>query len=460
MNSAGERVPFAEGDFLTRYPAGHHYELRIESPFEKPGWKPRGFSPIGQSMFPGSAIEFQGIHYEIIFQDFDAGPPKMVSYYLKRWEDRNAIRVQFHYNEQECRKLALSYRERKQTNRRTLFLSLLAPLVGTLPAEDQIRISNRYGISAKQMTTLSALVILFPAGFAMVLYLAQVLGEAPLPGPSWIKKLYPLGFYFFFESLLRMMNSMKLEEPIGSLPVSFPVLCWRAIHRSFDPSYRRMRFEKLEQTDDKHRRILSNARDEILQVSSEHYDLEVVSILPKDHWNARLGIGYNGDWYGLVGSETIRQGKSVRYRYYLKRATEGTWFAMAREYNPEEVQILYREKRRIDLKTWVDTFAPFWGLLSREDQVRLEELYDFDALKFTKITTILLGLLGSLNLLLCLINIFLRIAKPLDAWVLLPALFLTLESVSRWRDLRNGEPSGSILGNVVRPLARKLLQGP
>ena len=455
-----DRVRFAEGDFLTRYPAGHHYDLRIESPFEKPGWKPRSFSVIGQTMFPGSAIEFEGIYYEIIFQDLHAGPPMMISYDLKRWDDTNVIRTQFHYNEQECRKVANSLRERKRSNRLTVLSTFLSPLLGMLPAEDQIRISNRLGISATHLTSFSALVILIPAGYFMVLFIAHVLGQANLPGPSWLTPLYPLGFYFFVESLLRMLTSMKLEEPIGSLPVSFPILLWRSIRRSFDPEYRQKQFERLERADEKHQQILANARDEIIEVGSEQHDLEIVSLLPKNHWNAQLAIGYNGDWYGLVGSEKLRQGKNVRYRYFLKKASEGTWFPNAREYNPEEVQILYKDKRRTDLKTWVDTFAPLWGLLSREDQLRLEELYDFDALKFTKLTTFLLGLLGSVNLLICLANIVAGTARALDAWLLLPAIFLTLESLSRWLDIRKGEPSGSWFGNIVRPFARKLIQGP
>src|SRR4029079_15735924 len=101
MNSAGERILFGGEDYLTRYPSNYHYDLRIESPSEKPGWKARSFSVIGQSVFPGSAIEFEGLYYEIVLQDFDSGPPPMTSYYLMRWEDRQAIRTQFHYNEAE-----------------------------------------------------------------------------------------------------------------------------------------------------------------------------------------------------------------------------------------------------------------------------------------------------------------------------------------------------------------------
>jgi len=211
---------------------------------------------------------------------------------------------------------------------------------------------------------------------------------------------------------------------------------------------------------DEYRRALENARDEILNVGSEDHDLEVISILPKNHWNARLGIGYNGEWYGLVGSERIRQGQNIRYRYFLKKAEEGTWFASVREYDPEEVKILYRDNRRTDLKTWVDTFAPAWGLLSKEDQLRLEELYDFDALKFTKVTIAVVGMFAAINLVLCVLNIATHVAGPADAWIFLPALLLTLESVLRWSEVRKGEPAGSVLGILTRPFAGKLLQGP
>src|SRR4026207_472659 len=162
---SGDRVAFAAGDFLTRYPPGHHYDLRIESPIGRPAWKPRSFSPIGQSMFPGSAIEFEGIYYEIVFQDYDPGPPEMNSYYLKRWDDTQVIRTQFHYNEEECRKEKISLRERKSTNQKQIVLSLFAPLLGMLPDEDQIRISNRFGISATRMTSLSAFTLLIPGGY-------------------------------------------------------------------------------------------------------------------------------------------------------------------------------------------------------------------------------------------------------------------------------------------------------
>ncbi len=188
--------------------------------------------------------------------------------------------------------------------------------------------------------------------------------------------------------------------------------------------------------------------------------MEIISVLPKPHWNSRVGIAFNAVWYGLIETEKIKRGNDISYRFVLKKAPEGTWFASVIDYNPDEVQILYRNKRRLDLKTWVDTFAVFWGLLSRDDQVRLESLYDFDSLKFTRLTVLSVAVLAFANLSVSLINLMTGLATSLDAWVLIPSGFLLLESFSRWKDLKAGEPSGSILGAVVRPFARKLLQGP
>jgi len=42
------------------------------------------------------------------------------------------------------------------------------------------------------------------------------------------------------------LTALKLEEPIGSLPVSLPILILRSIRRSFDPEYRQKQFERLD----------------------------------------------------------------------------------------------------------------------------------------------------------------------------------------------------------------------
>ena len=456
-----QRVHFAAGDYLTRYPEGHHYKLRIDAPFEKPGWKARSFSPTGQSIFPGTAIEFEGRYYEVVFQDYEQGPPLRICYYLNPWEEHFPIRLQFHYNKEECRNTARAYRNQIKSNRQSALLTLISPVVGMLPAEDQIRIANRFGIPATRMTFFSAFVLLPPAGYGILFFAANWFGNVPLPGPPSVHWIYPFGFYFFSESLVRMLTATKLEEPVGSLLVSLPVLCWRSIFQLFDPDSSQRNLENLHPTDERQRSLLANARDEIIPAENEEgYDLEVVSVLPKNHWNPRVGIGINGIWYGLVHSEKLKHGKEIRYRFRLRKAPEGTWFSSVIEYNPEEVQLMYRANRRTDLKTWSDTFALFWGLLSREDQERLEDLYDFDSMKFTTVTVVALGILALASLLVSAINLLAGTGTALDVWLLLPSGFLLLESFSRWKDLKAGQPSGSILGVFIRPFARKLLQGP
>src|ERR687891_2834269 len=118
-----QRVHFAAGDYLTRYPEGHHYKLRIDAPFEKPGWKARSFSPTGQSIFPGTAIEFEGRYYEVVFQDYEQGPTLRICYYLNPWEDHFPIRLQFHYNKEECRNTARAYRNQIKSNRQSALLT-------------------------------------------------------------------------------------------------------------------------------------------------------------------------------------------------------------------------------------------------------------------------------------------------------------------------------------------------
>ena len=447
-----ERRHFAAGDYLTRFPEGHNYEIQIDAPFDKPGWKVRTFSPAGESIFPGSAIEFEGAYYELFFRNYSPGPPVTVSYHLKKWDDRFPIRVQFHYNEQECRNTALAYRNRLNKNRIGFFLTLFSPIAGMLPAEDQTRIANQHGMKATHMTFFSALLVLPLAGFLMLFSIIHIFGNTPLPGPGWMHWIYPTGFYFFAESLLRMMSASKLDEPVGSMILSVPVLLWRNGYTYFHPRARR----KVHPARQLSKSTSESRRDQVNPLPDEDH-VEIVSLLPKPHWNSRVGIGLNGTWYGVVETEKITRGDDIRYRFLLKKAPEGTWFASVIDYNSDEVENLYQNKRHLERKTWVDTFAFCWGFLSREDQIRMEELYDFDSLKFTKLSISVIAILSGANLVVSIMNLAYGLGQAVDVWLIFPAAFLLLETFSRWKDWKAGHPSGSVLGVLVRPFARKLL---
>jgi hypothetical protein len=195
----------------------------------------------------------------------------------------------------------------------------------------------------------------------------------------------------------------------------------------------------------------------MIEVSGKDYHLEITSLLPKPHWNMQTGIQFNGQWYGLVDSTAIKDANETRYRFRLKKAEEGVFFRDTSFYSPDEVKKLYVEKRRRDLSTWVDTFAPFWGLLDEHDQKRLGELYAFDGLKFSKWTIIAIGVLSLANLIVSITNIAAGIGRSLDTCLLLLSIYFLVESIGRLQSLRSGKPSGSVLGIFVRPLASKLL---
>jgi hypothetical protein len=437
------RYAFAAGDYLTRFPFGSEFSLLIESPFEKRGWKPRTSSSTGV-LFPGSAIRFEEQYYEIF--TFEAAS-SFICYYLKPWDDRFPIRVQFDYSRQECLKVAEERNAGKRQETARGGILLLAPLAGLLPEVDQYRVQNEFGIQATRLTLISAVACLFPGGAASILLLAEMLGGDVAQSHIF---LYLAGCYLFLESLVRLYTSMKLEEPMGSLLAWIPMTLVSTIVRIWNAK------KEPEAYRDK-KEILP--LDVVQEAQESGYDLEIMSVLPKPHWSVFTGIHFHDKWYGVVDSNTLTGPKSRKaYRFLLKEAPEGFCFRNTCEYREDEARRLQAERYRADRLTWVSTFAWLWGLLSERDQERLAELYDFDALKFTRITFIALGLLGFFNLAASLLNIASHRSRPADIILLIPALYLLLETYERWKQWRAGRPAGSLLGLIARPFAKRLLE--
>jgi len=449
------RIPFAAGDYLVRYPAGSEFELEIESPIQKPGWQPRQAYGPQNLIFPGSTVEFDGKLFEIARMESKTGTVLGVRYFLKAWEDRFPIRVQFHYTKEECERLELSMRERKQANKINVTILLLAPLFGLLPGEGQLRLEKEYGVSSLRLTFLSAIILLVFGGAGVISLLVSQFGqvyETSVPGNLTLQLT---GCYFFIESMMRLYSSMVQEEPMGTLPVFFVVGTYRMIRRSMDPAVRQQGIE----TQWKGRASLYlDTRDQVSEISGEDYHLEVFSNLPKPHWNMLTGIIYNEIWYGLVDSQIIREEQQSRYRFRLKKAPQGSVFRSTAQYTPDEVGRLYKEERRREMGVWVKTFAPFWGLLEEGEQERLEELYEFDTLKFTHVSLIAIGLLALFNLLASITNLLSGIGTPVDFLLLLLCGYLLVESYQRREKWKAGQPSGSALAVFLRPFSAKLLR--
>jgi len=108
----------------------------------------------------------------------------------------------------------------------------------------------------------------------------------------------------------------------------------------------------------------------------------------------------------------------------------------------------------------VDRFQmlePLLSFLSPPEQTRLAERFGFDPIRWGRITAaILLAACGS-NAVVALVNLIARRFSAADAFWLFAGGAVAAEKVARWRRLAAGEPAGSVLGALVRPLARSLL---
>ena len=101
---------------------------------------------------------------------------------------------------------------------------------------------------------------------------------------------------------------------------------------------------------------------------------------------------------------------------------------------------------------------PLVALLSPAEQDLLDQRFEFDPVRWGKRTVLLLGTVAGLNVFASLGMLLAGKAGSADVvWLLIGAI-LGLEQLFRWRSLSRGRPAGSLLGGLVRPLARKLLE--
>jgi hypothetical protein len=97
------------------------------------------------------------------------------------------------------------------------------------------------------------------------------------------------------------------------------------------------------------------------------------------------------------------------------------------------------------------------SLLSTEEQETLERRFGMETLRWGRITSILLLAIGGLNVIASVAKLLAGIGGLADFLWLLAGAAIFLEQVVRLREISRGHPAGSVLGALVRPLARDLL---
>ena len=105
---------------------------------------------------------------------------------------------------------------------------------------------------------------------------------------------------------------------------------------------------------------------------------------------------------------------------------------------------------------------PLLALLPPDDQRVLERRFGMEVRRWGKVTAVLLLIIGGSNVLTSLVVLAAGGGGLGDVLWLLAGLAVSIEQVGRLRRIARGEAAGSILGALVRPLARSLLasEGP
>ncbi len=196
---------------------------------------------------------------------------------------------------------------------------------------------------------------------------------------------------------------------------------------------------------------------------------------------AAYGAGFSGGGSGLENAQrSIPRLLPVPLAVYLAVESGvrlGVAFLQARPIGSLPGTLLYeiwrvvRGQPRVSLASFrsppptperalLDRFRmlePLLALLSPAEQELLERRFGMESLRWGKVTAILLLAVGGLNALASLAKLAAGAGGFGDVLWLLAGAALSAEQVSRLRRIARGQPAGSVLGALVRPLAKPLL---
>ncbi|MCP3957498.1 MAG: hypothetical protein GY719_06565 [bacterium] len=428
---------------------------RLDLGFNVPDWKARQEGAFHRATFPGTAVLVGERWYEIVSVATSAGAPRRTYYDLREWDDTAVIRTAFELTPEACQALTQAHREREKRRKQAAAVALMPVFTGLLPAPDQKRLENAYGVSPVSATMISALVLLIASTIVIMLTFAYSQGMAFGEDRELIKRIVawaPLAAYLLVESIVRIY-AVKGNQPAGSLLLVLPIIIWRGLREAATPPDRQDTQVRVDTLG------LRTARDRVRRLEGGPNDLEVISRMPKDHWTANVtGIEYQGEAYLLIERGVIDTDAGRRHRFLLAKPKHNVLFKSYVLYDPEEVREIYRQQRLTKSAMWAETFAFLWGLTDGATQERLAKLYKYDPDRWTTWTTIAGGVGG---LALCGRGIYMMAGDYVhfvDGIAFFLGLFLTWEAAIRWSRLKDGQLTGSLAGLLLKPLAVRFLR--
>src|SRR5512141_1351506 len=147
------------------------------------GWRARSGATATTPEHPGTCVRWEDELFEV--DDLEAGANGSVTYALRAWDVRHALRVVDTYSpETEAARAARARDARSRVEGHTGIL-LLAPVLGCLPAHVQERLENEYNVPASSMSLASALPLFMFGAFCVIAARAAALG-GPLLLPSGV----------------------------------------------------------------------------------------------------------------------------------------------------------------------------------------------------------------------------------------------------------------------------------
>jgi hypothetical protein len=211
------RIHLGAKDFLTRYPPGERYRLRLETPVERT-WRARIEGDQIRATHHGTALLFQDHYYEVVLTE--VGGTGLIHYYLAPWPDDAIIRQAAELSPATSELAASQQKTERQRAKVGSLLLFATPFLGLLPKRDQLRLEREYGTDSLLATSISAALIGLPAAIMTVFGIASSFGAGfgASTNPD-VQRLLAPALYFFAESMLRIWSSFSAGEPAGSLPV-------------------------------------------------------------------------------------------------------------------------------------------------------------------------------------------------------------------------------------------------
>jgi len=403
-------VPAAEGDPV---------DLWVYAVLPKKGWVPHSPGDLIRADHAGSAVKYRDQVYELMRVEETLEGGYAFRYGLRPWDPQYVMGHVVNYTLRSQVEAAAAHKDTTRAQVLRYLILWLFPIAGFAPDPLQREWEKKTGLN---MAWVSAGSALFGLALAFV-----------LRGASEDTHFTAVVLYLVLESFTRLLWINSSHQPHGSPLLTLPYLMWQFLQRGPSQASANDADAVLLARQDEVRRVPNRNS---MQICSWYFDTTLVGSTP---------VRYEGNLYMPTRWHREGKGLSRRWIYELEKV-EPEAGVPSREYTrprtPDRQKAVEDFTHRLDM---AQSFALFWGIYPRADQLRLQRLYQYQGPRPTAITAGLFLILGVLQL--CLTAILYRAT----ILVLAGPAYLILESLYRlYKAKAAGEPAGSVLGYLLR----------